>query len=166
MSCTEIWALDGKGQGKLLGDVRNAFRAAMYVWNDVAKRYCGMETFPFFGGEGQNRVWNADKDIRMPDDEKIVLRSTMTGATCAIKDRDALVSAFRSYGKRHPDSSLSDQAEVIASAEIPEGWFVGINQTSVVDFWGIAGRDDEDEEYVFVNFDDYKEKFDILTNQD
>lgn len=44
MSYTTIFFL--KKDKVLSSDFKNAFRGAMYVWNDFAKRYCEMDGFP------------------------------------------------------------------------------------------------------------------------
>lgn len=47
MSCTEIYVI-GENHCEYQGECKNAWRGAMYVWNDVAKRYFGLEGFPSF----------------------------------------------------------------------------------------------------------------------
>jgi len=56
MSRTEIYLLE-PDEYELL-EFKNAWRGAMYVWNDIAKRYCGFERFPLgiFDGDDERQI--------------------------------------------------------------------------------------------------------------
>ncbi len=107
----------------------------MFVWNDVAQRYCGLPRFPF-SGPGVSRVWNADRDPRMPEHERIVLLSTMDYAVVLGSDAQAVADAFARYGKEHPASSYREQADILRSADIQPDDLIAWQQTSVGEFWG------------------------------
>jgi len=146
MSTTELYRL-GRDPGHI-GAVRNSWRGAMYIWNDVAKRYCGMDSFPIMNDGERFRVWGAYEDPRMPEHERIVLLSTMDNATVAGKDAQTVAEAFERYGKEHPGSSFIEQAEILRSADLQPTDLVAWQQTSVGEFWGVRW-DDELEDNVW-----------------
>lgn len=162
MSTTSIYRLGREPSA--IGEVSNAWRGAMYVWNDIAKRYCGLERFPFFPGPDQERVWNAYKNTRMPRHEAIVLLSTMDGATVRGEDLAIVAEAFEKYGAEHPNSSLTEQAAVLRRADIRPGDLIAWQQTSVGEFWGRAGYDEDGEEPVWYDSADGNLHFDACAD--
>lgn len=142
MSTTSIYTL-GSDPGEI-GECRNAWRGAMYVWNDIAKRYCGLSGFPF-DRTGQNKVWNANLHYPMPEHERIVLLSTMDNALVWGKDASTVADAFAQYGREHPDSSLAEQAEILRKAELKSDDALAWQQTSVGEFWGNDWNDEKED---------------------
>ena len=153
MSRTEIYHL-GKSPGEI-GTTGNAWRSAMQVWNYVAKRYCDMESMPLLFGEdkeaGSWKVWRAWQLPAMPEHEKIVLMSTLDKATVRSEHRDRLVAAFRRYAREQGthNTSIGEQAEIIASNAIEDGDLIAWNQTSVATFWGVLDDPDNPDEWRF-----------------
>ncbi len=147
MSTTMIYAVKQDEEPIFIGECRNAFRGAMYVWNDISKRYFGLDGFPHFNEEMQRRVWNAGNEKPLTNPELIVLSSTMDRATVSKSAIDELLSAFDEYGNEHGNSSITEQAEVIRGHidKIPSGYSVAWIQTSVCgDGWfGSLGDDEE-----------------------
>ncbi len=113
MSETTIFFLAGENSKSV--DFKNAFRGALYIWNDVAKRYCGFETFPHFKVDDQMKVWNFGNNNpdKMPRHEAIVMASTMDKALLEPNKWQELVEAFERYGIDNPNSSIGQQATVI-----------------------------------------------------
>lgn len=149
MSYTEIYRL-GK-EPRLIDEIPNSWRGAMFVWNDVAKRYCGLEGFSPFGLSA-SRVWNSHKNPRMPEWERIVLLTTMDNAVVFAKDIPALLEAFETYA-RERGGSFAEQAAAIRADTFEEGDAIAWNQTSVnCDVWC---RDEEeiDENIVYHWYD-------------
>lgn len=148
MSTTSIYRLGRDPE--CIGECRNSWRGHMYVWNDVAKRHCGLPRFPLgFGGNDNSemsRVWNAFTDPEMPEHERIVLATTMDYATVRGRDMDAVIAAFERYGKEHPESSISEQAEILKAADIRPNDLVGWQGTSVSEFWGTEWDSEKDEQ--------------------
>lgn len=151
MSSTEIYSV-GENHCEMIGGCQNAWRGAMYVWNDIAKRYFGLEHFPSMWGEHEqklaSRIWNAHNEHDLPEHEQVVLTSTMDRVLIKATDAHRLVDAFEQYGKEHPNSSLSEQAEIIKKAlpELKDDQFIGFCQTSVADFHFAVQYDDEENE--------------------
>jgi hypothetical protein len=145
MSTTNIYRL-GRDPGEI-GETRNAWRGAMYVWTDVAKRYCGMDRFPMFGSgdEASYRVWHSFKDPRMPQHEKIVLLSTLDNAAAYGRDAKVVAEAFDRYGREHPNSSLTEQAEILRTADLQPSDLVAWLQTSVSEFWGSTWNEEKED---------------------
>lgn len=157
MSRTELYRI-GKDAGEI-GSTGNSWRGAMQVWTYIAKQYCGFDNFPMSFGEtgtaDQNKVWNAHTTHPLTDAEKIVLLSTMDRVVVSHSNIPKLLAAFREYGAAHADSSLDEQANVIANAEWSEGSFLAFNQTSVSEFWGqvYVEPENEDDEGEYVLYD-------------
>jgi hypothetical protein len=142
MSYTEIYRLGS--QPGCIGEVRNSWRGAMFVWNDVAKRYCGMEGFSPFGS-GASKVWNSFKNPRMPEWERIVLATTLDNALVFADDRIKLIEAFKTYA-RERGGSLGEQADVISATNFAPGDAIAWNQTSVnCDVWCRMETETEDD---------------------
>jgi hypothetical protein len=153
MSETILYSLGENPQ--VIGEARNAWRGAMYVWNDIAKRYFGLEGFPMFGPMSK-KIWNAADTKNLPLHEAVVLLSTMDFATIRAGDAKEVAEHFDRYGQEHPNSSFSEQAKIIREAELKEGDLIAWQQTSVSEFWG-----DEDDGWYSVtgdkHFDAYAE---------
>lgn len=144
MSTTTIYTI-GEGHVESLGSTRNAWLSAMYVWNQIAKDYFGLEHFPISDEKMQRRVWNAFNEHDLSYDELIVLSSTMDRACVKAIDKDRLVSAFRLYAKKHPDSTIGAQADIIEGASIEADLKIAWNQTSCGNFCFEVEYDENDE---------------------
>lgn len=140
MSTTTIYRL-GRDPSEI-GETRNAWRGAMYVWNDIARRYFGLESFPISDQIAQRKVWNAYDHAELPSHETIVLLTTMDFAVVRGADIPAVTTAFEQYGMEHPNSSFREQADILRFADLQPEDLVGWQQTSVSDFWG-SGWDPE-----------------------
>jgi hypothetical protein len=144
MSRTEIYRL-GTDPGEI-GSTRNAWRGAMYVWDDIARRYFGLDGFPFSDREMKAKIWNAHQHVDLAPHEAIVLLTTMDFATVRARDVWRVVDAFERYGSEHPDSSLAEQAQILRGAQFPSASdAVAWLQTSVSEFWGVTWGEGEDE---------------------
>lgn len=130
MSATEIYAI-GKDHCTHIGDAKNAWRGAMFVWNQIAIDYFKLDGFPHFDLELQKRVWNAHSSHPLTDAEMIVLTSTMDDVSVKPKDVDRLLAAFDKYAADHPQSSIGDQAELIRAFKLKEDSLIVWNQTSI-----------------------------------
>jgi hypothetical protein len=148
MSNTSIYAIKQDKQPIFLCECHNAFRGAMYVWNDIATRYFELECFPTFDEKMQSRIWNAGNEKPLTNSEIIVLASTMDGAIVKKECVSKLLAAFREYGEKHENSSIADQSKLIAKKMdiIPEGYSLAWIQTSVCEGW-FREFDDDTEEY-------------------
>ena len=144
MSTTTIYRL-GLHPGEI-GEVRNSWRGAMYVWDDIAKRYFGLTNFPMFDEAMRKKIWNASSHVKMPRHEVIVLMTTMDGATIQISDVTAVVESFDRYAYEHPNSSFGEQAAIMRAAEMEAGDLIAWNQTSVSEFWGCDWDAEKDEQ--------------------
>ncbi len=146
MSHTIICAVKQGEEPILLGECRNAFRGAMYVWHDMATRYFHLEGFPHFDEKLQRRVWNAGNEFPLTNAELIVLASTMDKATVSKDGIDRLLEAFKEYGADHENSSIAEQAGLISEQRknIPDGYCIAWIQTSVSDGWFSFWNEDGD----------------------
>lgn len=122
----------------------------MYIWNDIARRYFGLEGFPIGLGLAASGIWNADSTYPLTLTEKIVLRSTMDRMVIKTAFVEPLYDAFMIYGTAHPDSSFSEQAQLIKQwfgDDKSDERFIAWNQTSVSEFWGHTWDDEHEEFY-------------------
>jgi hypothetical protein len=143
MSTTSIYRLGREPEE--IGEARNAWRGAMYVWNDIAQRYFGLPNFPMGRDEIASKIWNAHRHHDLPEHEAIVLMSTMDHATVRGRDASIVAEAFERYGREHPNSSLREQAEILRSAELQPNDYLAWQQTSVAEFWGCQWDGEKDE---------------------
>lgn len=174
MSCTEIYVLK-KNNDLECFRTNNAWRSAMYIWNDIAERYLGWERFPLYG-EKQMEVWNFHKRHPgvMKDYEIIVLLSTMDGAILEPTRIEEAMEAFYLYAKDHPDSSLKEQGDVLKKVlgysmnDIENVIGIGWNQTSIGDTrWYSYDHDDVDNDTIMVyDFENRKDHFWVMEEFD
>lgn len=152
MSRTEMYFL--KDNDYSMEEFKNAWRGAMYVWQDVAKRYCKMERFPMGIMDGDeekmSEVWNFDSRHpgEMAEHDAIVMLSTMDNVLLEPSQWERVANAFEKYSEAHPDSSLGEQAQalrsVMESEEGKEVVAIGWCQTSVCgDVWTDFNEDDD-----------------------
>lgn len=153
MSYTEIYSVSNK-HCHLLGETKNAWRGAMYVWNQIAQKYFGLDCFPSFDTNMQKRIWNANNEHQLTDAEIIVLGSTMDRVLVKANDIPRLIEAFEQYGKEHPSSSLSEQAEIIKTVDMSENGCIGWCQTSVTSFHFEPTHIEEDDHYIYHDLSD------------
>lgn len=168
MSSTEIFFLeDGTNEWEQIGETKNAFRSAMYVWNEIAKKYFKLDCFPgFFDKKMMGRIWNAQNEHKLKECEHAVLLSTMDGAFFESKDINRVINFFFEYGQDNPNSSLTEQAEILSnfSDDGNRSGVFAFLQTSVSDF-GFEYYCEDTEEYVS-NFDSNEKKFNIVEQFD
>ncbi len=145
MTDTVIYCV-GKEHCKKLGETNNSWRGAMYLWNDLAKRYFNLPNFPHFDFKMMNRIWNTQNEHQIPKHEHIVLLSTMDKVLISISDAQHLIDAFEKYGEEHPKSSFSEQAKIIEKNlnNLPFDSYIAFNQTSVNSFYFDVEYDEDD----------------------
>lgn len=160
MSSTNIYKIGNNNEE--VGEIKNSHRSAMYVWNQIAKKYFNQDRFPMFDDELSSKIWNAQDHAKITEDEHIVLLSTMDKAVVSKDGLSRLIKAFDVYGKEHEQSSLSQQAELLKNVNIEDGDFIAWQQTSCGEFWGESGYDEEKEEYIFYNPNDGDLHFDLI----
>lgn len=147
MSYTELYEIKDN-KVFLIGEVKNAFKGAMYVWNQISKKYFGLDNFPLFDEDLRMKIWNAQKHNNLEPHEEIVLISTMDNVTVNKKDLEKLIEAFEKYGEEHKNSSFSEQARIIKCylEKFGDDSLLAWNQTSVNQFC-FEGEYNEDEDY-------------------
>ena len=150
MSCTEVYLVT-RDNNCNHDEFKNAFRGAMYVWNDIATRYAGFDHFPHYESDDQMEVWNyySRHPGVMKPHEMIVLVSTMDGAIVEPNRYMDLVDAFEKYGKEHPNSNYAEQAEsikgLVSLIGLENLYYIAWNQTTVNSFWGVEYVEETDE---------------------
>lgn len=134
MSYTEIYRISKVRKTKMIGEVRNAFRGAMAVWDSLDKKYLppfikyGMPFSRTIGPE-ISEIWNLVDDVRLSESERICLLTTFDNVYVLKKDIPKLVKALREFPH---ESSLSEQADIIEKIISDKTcWAICWNQTSV-----------------------------------
>lgn len=145
-----------------LGDIGNAQKSAMYVWNQIAKKYFNQDYFPMFDKALISKIWNAHDHATLTDEEIIVLSSTMDKATVNAEGLPRLIEAFEAYGKQHDVSSYLEQTDLLRNADLKDGEYIGWCQTSCGEFWGKLDINTETEEYDYYNPNDGDIHFDVI----
>lgn len=150
MSYTEIYRVTKSGKTKCIGEVRNAWRGAMAIWNSLERAYLPSLPRPLwmtpeeYAKDGYWRtgvpsigskedpmkpIWELHKDIRLTESECICLLSTFDNVLVMKDDLPKVVSAFREFPY---ETSLKEQAEIIENSMNDRHLFaVCWNQTSV-----------------------------------
>lgn len=132
MSYTTIYKVPEKGEIENYAEFKNAWRGALNVWTEMAKRYLGMEMLPMFREGGMRPVWDLSEDPEIPENDRIVMASTFDNVMVEREDLPRLVEAYRDFATRFEPGSLLEQAEVLEKlAADPTCFAVCWNQTSV-----------------------------------
>ncbi len=142
MSYTEIFSFDKDGNANFAGEVSNAWRGAMAVWNIMQKRYIprkeGMRSI-------MQDVWDLAGNPQIPEHERIVLFTTFDHCLVKRDNAQKVIDAFRKF---EGDTSLPEQADIIEELIRNDNCIaIGWNQTSVnTTTWGNAGGYDEEKD--------------------
>ena len=158
MSYTEIYAFGKDGNAHLAGEVHNAWRGSMAVWQIMEKRYLpqfydhGVKTTRMLSGKhGKDvpacEVWALADDTGKPLHERIVMFTTFDDCLVKAEDIPKVVDAFRKF---EGETSLNEQADILEKlAQDHEVIAVGWNGTSVnAENWANTGGYDEEAEEV------------------
>lgn len=149
MSSTEIYGVKSDGEVIFADETRNAWRGAMHVWNTLSEKY-GIQG-EMFGGF-QN-LWKLADTGTLQDFENIVMKSTFDDVVVKKEDMPTLLKSFREYAKQYPNSSLSEQAEIIEREILNNDEMIAVcwNQTSVNENPWSDGYDEEADEEISYN---------------
>lgn len=115
MSETEVY-LVGKNHYECIGTSRNSHRSFMYVWDYIAKKYHGLDSFPSWDDNMRKKVWNSHLTHFLEEYETIVLLSTMDYALISVKDYPKLREAYLKFWENNKDSAYLDIVELIDRA--------------------------------------------------
>lgn len=145
MSYTEIFKFKKDGNSELVGETKNAFRSAMFVWRFLEKKYLSpyhpawARVLPSPNPDGYTRtsdldaireIWDLGESEKLTAEEKIILLSTFDDVIVMREDIPKIISSFRTFD---PLSSLPEQAEIIEDLynNDPDMIAIAWNQTSV-----------------------------------
>ena len=157
MSYTEIYAFGKDGKAYLAGEVHNAWRGSMAVWQIMEKRYLpqfydhGVKTTRMLSSkhgkdDPAREVWALANNPEIPLHERIAMSVTFDNCLVKAEDIPRVVDAFRKF---EGETSLKEQADILEKlAQDPDIIAVGWNGTSVcAENWAnIGGYDAENEE--------------------
>ena len=158
MSYTEIYAFGKDGNAYLAGEVHNAWRGSMAVWQIMEKRYLpqfydhGVKTTRMLSGkhgkdDPAREVWALADNLEIPLHERISMFVTFDDCLVKAEDIPRVVDAFRKF---EGETSLNEQADILEKlAQDLEVIAVGWNGTSVnAENWANTGGYDEEAEEV------------------
>ena len=173
MSCTEIYGFDKSGNAYYYEEVKNAWRGAMAVWQELEKKYlppyyskyAHIETSrcTSFDEEAMKEIWNLAEQPNVSMHDKICLCTTFDKILVKKDDIFKVVEAFRNF---EGDTSLSEQADILEEMYKDDDCIaVGWNQTSInCDTWEnykYNEEKDEREPYNCINDKEHEWLFDI-----
>lgn len=148
MSTTEIMIIKSNGDVVGYEDIQNSWRGGPYVWEQLSEKYKlyeGMFT-------GYKRTWGNFNEGVYLKHENIVLGSTFDGVIVSKDNFGKLIHDFKMYATQEPNSSFSEQADII-DRMIADEECIGVawNQTSVCDDAWDYGWDEEADEVIPYN---------------
>ena len=148
MSHTTVCGFPREGEGFVIGEVHNAFRGAMAVWDIIAKEHFGLERFPMAprSTKMEQRIWNTWQDRTLPLYQRVVLASTLDTTLVRYDHIPTLIEHMFDFDANFSgQTNLAEQALLIEESALDENLFaVGWNQTSVCSNpWEIAGYDED-----------------------
>jgi len=162
MSCTEIFGFNKKGDAYKLGEIGNAFKGAMMVWNYLDKKYLpkyypewakvlnGSKDELYYrtsDSEEIKKIWALFKSDKIALTDKIVLGSTFDNVIVKKENISKLLKTFREF---EGETSLKEQADLIEKAVEQNNNLIAVawNQTSINgDNWTNYHYDDAKDEY-------------------
>ncbi|WP_041272397.1 hypothetical protein [Desulfitobacterium hafniense] len=188
MSYTEIYGFSTSGDAYLYGEVKNAWRGGMAIWNILEERYLPqyrpsyvpnyipddrVEDYLHYKPSrcgacmddgAMKEIWKLFDDERLKDCEKIALASTFDRVIVIKENLPKLVAAFREFDGQ---TSLKEQADIIEKmVEDDDCIAIGFNQTSVnSDTWAnFGGYDEETDEYLPYNILDGDKHWELFSD--
>ncbi|PSV00659.1 hypothetical protein [Photobacterium kishitanii] len=169
MSCTRLYAIDDDGYSEV-GIFENSFRFSAYVWDFIAQKYFNLEYFPSLDTDLQLRIWNAGNEHKLSSAELIVLAATTDCMRVKFSDVGRLVEAFKVFGGDHPNSCLTEQAELLSGLKLSDSAVLTWNQTDINHqpyfLIEIDDDDDDDDEYRESYFIDMSASKDLFEQYD
>ncbi len=145
MSYTEIYGVKNTGEVIFVDEIKNSWRGAMHVWTNLSEKY-GIQGGMF---DGFQQLWKLADTETLDDFENTVLKSTFDNVVVKKEFIPILLDAFREYENQYPNSSLSEQAEIIEKEILEDDEMIAVcwNQTSVNrNPWREGYDEDKDEE--------------------
>ena len=146
MSETEIYAVVDDGYVYYQCGLRNSWRGAMNIWNELSRKWFGWDNFPIMnvGDRTAQKVWDLHEDDRLSLNDRIVLKSTFDRAMVRVENIERLAVAMEDFATRYEPGSLIEHAKALRNLAWLDGCLaVCWNQTSVnCNPWQIC--DDED----------------------
>lgn len=149
MSATVVYGVKSDGAIQYIGEARNAFRGAMYVWSILCEKYQidgGM-----FGGF--QKLWKLADTSILEDFENIAMKSTFDNVIVRKEDIPLLLQSYKEFDSHFSNSNLLEQVEIIQNEIMNNQDMIAVcwNQTSVNrNPWSI-GYDEELEEEIPYN---------------
>lgn len=146
MSYTLVYGVPRRSPIRYVGEVHNAHRGAMAIWDAIARAHCGMEHFPFSNKFASQKVWDRWMDRSIPVEHRAVLASTLDLVIVRRDHIPELIRCMDSFDRDFPgETNLQGQIEVIGPIVRSKLAGVAWNQTSVNsgvwEFPGSRGRD-------------------------
>lgn len=138
MSYTEIYGVPPKGEIELIGEVHNAHRGAMFIWNRLWESHLShVGSFAYLSHRDPEEMgllwdlWRTD----IPEHHKVCLISTFDWCMVKRENLDRLKQAFALFDSEFNNSNLPGQIKVLTG--LPSKYIaVCWNQTSVnTDAW-------------------------------
>lgn len=128
MSYTEIYSFNKKGNPILCGEVKNAWRGAMKIWEILSNKYLPNDDFTFSSSYMKKVCDLSEQNIDRVD--KIILFTTFDNYLIKKEDIPIIVECFNHND--YKDTSLKEQADIIQSLQDDEDCIaIGWNHNSI-----------------------------------
>ena len=148
MSYTTVYAAFSDGDMVELGECHNAWRGAMWIWTELAKRYVpgSGDGGHLLFGNGYADVWKLADGAAITDGEWYALVSTFDGVLVPSELMLRVADALDAF--EPGTDNLKSQAEYIRDAHSKGARAIGWLQTSVCcSPWWMPDGDDNDRPY-------------------
>lgn len=160
MSWSEVYSFTKDGYANFYGEVQNANRGCMAVWQILEKKYLPSLPIPSYWGSigGGNyysrtyvvdnrglmkQIWNlANEDSPLTEEERIVLITTFDKV---LVKKEMLPSVIHAYENFNGDTNLKEVAEILKKA-LNDSEIIAIGfSISLTDGWTNWGNEENEE---------------------
>jgi len=142
MSYTEIYKVNKDGDCEIAGEARNAFKGAMFIWNEFSKEYLGKDFEMFFS----QKTWGLQSDPRLSRNERIIMKTTFDNSMVRKANIPILIEAFAEFIVTHPSDNIKTQIEIFKKLLDEDILAICWNQTSVNNNPWTEYKEDTDEQ--------------------
>lgn len=98
MSCTTVLAAGKDGEMKPVAEMRNAWRGAMWIWNEIACRYCHLEGFPLgLDMTEAQKVWDMADSDKLSETDRLALLTTFDNWLVAPEHMERVAKALDDF---------------------------------------------------------------------
>lgn len=146
MSKTSIYAAFEDGDMKLVNSFKNSLHSGYFIWNYIAKTYCGFPNgVPSNNDDDMGKIWAAADDLTIPENIRLALLTTFDYHLVGPEHMIQVACALETFPGA--TENILYQAQAIRKLFSQGAKAVGWQQTSVAEsFWVVDNVNDENPE--------------------